>query len=672
MGKHKAAGRRTGGLVAIRSEICRGRGGNRMSWRRRTILLAVGLTALGATMARGATPPEARERLCAGALEYAQTLYSSSYSLVVDETLRPDYVRFSPGYVVAALTRGDAGKQVVATLNTILAAQDANPHSPTRGLFPQDVYTGTPGLEATCQLLPLLAWVHDHGQALPPDVQGKVGPALESAYRVVERTKAAPEHPYLTLLRAAALATAGQSLGHPEGLGAAQSEAGTWLKRQLGAGCWEGHGATAEALRLGALAWIAQVAGGKPSPEVRMALRLAYLDLLQRVQPGSGALAGAASFVQGVDYVQGGDMDRYLLYLWGAGEEPPQLRPSAMYLAACAWTPDAALLSTGPLALPRTVTTTAREGAPVTRTDTYLTDLFSLGTMTGAVGMRAVPVMITLADSPKRPTAYLYAYPTPAAVSAVQQEGRAAVTVAFNQIGAPDREQAYVTGVLGPRQEITGVLVNGGEWNGEAVAVGMGSVVTWQRAGVYLGISLGLCGPAQPSQRTETTKPGTLRWQGDTPSSELELLVYGRKQTYGLVPAIDNVLVGVAVQVAPQSAFPDLKAFSSQMLAERLVQRVTTSVEKLAPDEDPHTAFLNENKPKTKMQYRYVAHVVLDSVLREGDQALLHQQVDLATGRVLLTETAGAPVAAAGPWQSPLLNLPWDQGAARQMLAAGP
>ncbi len=641
-----------------------------MCGRRGPVGLVMGLVLLGATNAWGATPQEARERLYAGALEYGQTLYSTSYGLVVDETLRPDYVRFSPGYVVAGLARGQGEEQVVGTLKTILAAQDADPRSATRGFFPSDVYSGAPGLEATCHLLPLLAWVHDHGQALPAEVREKVKSALEAAYRAVAKTKAAPEHPYLALLRAAALATGGQALGHAEGLSGAQVEVSTWLKRQLTAGAWAGHGATAEALRLGALAWIAQAAGGKPSPDLRMALRLGYLDLTQRVQPRSGALAGAASFVQAVDYVQGGDLNRCLLYLWGGHEEPPQLRPSAMYLAACDWTPDSALLATGDPPLPRMVTTAAREGAPVTRTDTYVTELFSLGTMTGVLGKRAIPVMITLAESSRRPTAYLYAHPTPAAVSAVQAENRAAVTVSFNQIGAPEREQAYVAGVLGPRPEISAVLINGGEWNGEAAAVGAGSVVTWQRSSIYLGIGLGLCGPAQPAQRTETTKPGTLRWQNDTPNSELELLVYGRKQAYGLAPAIDNVVVGLVVQVAPQSAFSDLEAFTRHMLSEKLIQRVTTSVEKVAPEEDPHTAFLNENKPRTKLEYRFIPHVLLDTYLRSREQVLLRQQADLAAGRVLVTEASGAAVTATGPWQSPLLSLPWDQGAARQVLAA--
>ncbi len=642
-----------------------------MSKMRRMVLAATALGLLSGAWAWGATPQEARDRIAAASVEYAVTLYSGPYGLVIDETLRPDYVRFSAGYVVAALRDGAAGERAIGVLKAILAAQDLTPRSPTYGLFPQDVYATAPSLEATSHLLPLLAWIDRHAQALPVDLQEKVKQALEAAYGAVEKTKASPEHPYLLLLRAAALATAGEALGHPQGLSTAQAHVSLWLKQQLSAGCWEGHGASAETLRLGALAWIAQAAGGQASPDLHRALRLGYADLVQRIQPGSGAVAGAMAFVQSVDYVQGGDLNRCLMYLWGQGEEPPLLRPSAMYLAACDWVPPAVLLDAAPAALPRTVTTVAREGAPVARTDTYLTDLFSLGTMTGVVGSRAVPLIVTLAAGGTRPTAYLFAQPTPAAVSAVQQQGRAVIAVTFNQIGAPGREQALLHGVLGPRVDVTKVLINGEPWKGEAAALGMGAVVTWQRGEVYLGIRLGLCGPAQVSQRTERVKPGALQWQGDDPTSELELLLYGRKQVYGLSPALDNVVVGVAVQVAAQADFPDLEAFSQQMMAQRLVQNVTVSREKISPEEDPLTAFLNENKPHTRTQYRYINHLLLDSLLKKGDEPLLHQQVDLATGRVLVTEVAGMAVTATGPWTSPLLSLPWDQTAARDLLGAG-
>lgn len=667
--REKAAGRHAGGLFV--SPVTTQVKETGMHRTQRLVLTAVVLTLLSGVLAQGAPPQEARERVVAATLEYAETLYSPSYALVVDEMMRPDYARFSAGYVVAALHRDEVSEQVLGTLRAILAAQDLASGSPTLGFFPQDAYAPAPSLEATCYLLPLLAWAHGHAGDLPTDLQDQIKRALESAYRAVEKAKAPPDHPYLALLRGAALATAGQALSHPEGLAAAQAVVSTWLKEQLTAGCWQGLGATAESLRLGALAWIAQAAGERASPDVQMALRLGYMSLVQRVQPGSGALAGAASFVQAVDYLQGGDLSRALLYLWGVGEEPRLLRPSAMYLAACQWVPGLPPLEAAPEVLPRTVTTLAREGAPVVRTDTYVTADYSLGTYSGNLGTRAIPLLVTLATGGTRPTAYFFAQPTPASVAAVQDRGRAVVTVAFNQIGAPGREQAWLHGVLGPRADVDQVLVDGRPWNGEASAVGAGSVVAWQRGKVYLGVRLGLTGPARTAQRTETTKPGTLRWQGEAPTSELELLIYGRKQTYGLQPALDYVLVGVSVRAAGPDEFADLESFARQMAAERLTQTVSASSERIAPQEDPHTAFLNENKPRTRTQYQYVDHLVLDSKL-QSEPPLLAQRWDLASGRLLGSELAGVSLGSEGPLQSPGLVLPWDQAAARQALAALP
>jgi len=638
----------------------------RGKWLSGTVLAGL-LLAVSLSGAPAATPSEARARLAAGSLEYAATLYSASSALVLDETLRPDYVRFSPGYVVAALMQGDAGERVRATLQAILAAQDLSPRSPTYGFFPQDLYAPAPSLEATSHLLPLLAWVAGHGEALPGDLRAQVTRALEAAYQAVRKKLAEPDHPYLALLRAAALATAGQALGHPEGVQQAEAAVSQWLRQVLQAGCWMGHGASAEALRLGALAWIAQAAGA-PSPEVRSALRLGYLDLIQRVQPGSGALAGAAFFVQAVDYVQGGDLNRYLLYLWGVGEPPSVVRPNAMYLAACAWTPEDLEPLPAGADPPRTVVTVAKEGAPVTRTDTYLTDLFSLGTMNGLVGPRALPLLITLAQSAQRPTCYMYAVPPPATVWAVQHQALALVTLNFSQIGGPGRVQAYAHSVLGPRREVEKVLLSGVPWTGEPAAVGIGSTVAVQRAGVYLGIRLGQSGPVQVSPRYEATKPGVLRWQGEDPAAELELLIYAREQTYQIVPPVDNLVVSVVVQLAPQSAFPSLEEFSRSLHMGRLRQTVTASTERITPEEDPFTRFLNQEKPKSKTQYRHVQHLLLESVYQVGEEPLLRQRVDVPLGKVLLTEVLGAVLAPVGPWESPLLTLPWDLTQARAAL----
>jgi hypothetical protein len=49
----------------------------------------------------------------------------------------------------------------------------------------------------------------------------------------------------------------------------------------------------------------------------------------------------------------------------------------------------------------------------------------------------------------------------------------------------------------------------------------------------------------------------------------------------------------------------------------------------------------------------------------------MHLQEDLVSGKLLATETMGVPLLADGPWQSPLLLLPWDARQARLSLTAG-
>ncbi|HEY3398303.1 MAG TPA: hypothetical protein VGM19_11680 [Armatimonadota bacterium] len=626
--------------------------------------IGLGMALLGvlSVAAAAAPPPEARTALAEATLSYSATLVTPNSFLVLDETLHPEYVRFSAGYVAAALMQGKTDDRVLACLKSLLAGQDLTPKSLAHGLFRPDPLTPTPGLAATCQLLPLLSYIYNHGEALPADLRAQVKLSLEAAYAAVSKQPAPPEHPYLDLVRAAALATAGKTLGHPEGLAAANTAVNLWTKRQLQVGCWTGHSATADALRLGALAWIAEAAG-QASPNLNAAIRLAYLDLVQRIQPGSEALAGASTFVQPLDYTQGGDLHRYLLFAWGVGPRPTLIRPSAMYFAACTWTPELPAVPAD-LALPRTVVTVAREGAPVTRTDTYLTPEFSLGTMSGVLGSRAIPLVVTLRNSALRPTAYFFAEPAGSAVSAVQQEGTALMTVHFNQIGAPDRVRAFLQGVLGPRREIEEVCVNGEAWGGEPAAIGQNSVVAVKRDGVYLGVRLGLAGAALLQERHDITKPGILAWQSEDPGAELELYVYARKQTYELQPPQDNLLAGVLVQVVPETAYPSLQAFARQLQTGKLRQTVSTSVERLTTQEDPNTAFLNENKPKTRAQYKLLAHLLLDSTYQPGATPFLHQQVDIAHDQVRATEVQGAAPTVAGPWQSPLLTLPWDAAAA--------
>lgn len=619
--------------------------------------------------AYAATLPQRREYLARRSLAYGQLFYSASDSLLLDESLRPDVTRFSPGYVAAALWLGQQSAQAAATLQAILQAQDNTPDSPTYGLFPAQAGLTAPSLSATCQLLPVLTWILEHSQMLSPELQEQTRVALERAYQAIRGAGDFPEHPYLQLTQAAALATAGRVLGHKEGMVEAQAAVSAWLQGQLQRGCWQGHGPSAESLRAGALAWVAQ-ASGEPSADTWAALRLGYMDLFQRVQPGSQAVAGAASFVQPADYARGGELSRYLIYLWAQGQEPAIVRPSAMYFATCEFDPQVAGPESLSLAAPRMVSTLGTEAAGFVRTDTYVTDLFSLGTMSGWLGRRAVPLMITLGGNEERPTAYLFPSPAPARAASVQQHNLALMSVEFDQIGRGERTQAYLYGILGPRGQIKRVLVNGRPWPGQPAALAQGSVVAVQRGGLYLGIRLLYAGPALREQQSEVTKPGVLRWPGEQADAELELLIYARKRSYQVTPPIDNLIVVVLVAVEPQAAFENLEAFSRHLRAGQWHREVTASTERKEREESPSEEFLTQYDPKSKADYEYLKHL-LHTVTYESDGIEMELQEDLATGKVLAQEVGGEPMAATGPWQSPGLSLPWDVAAARACLTAG-
>jgi len=602
-------------------------------------------------------------------LEYGELFYSSSHSLLLDESLGPDVARFSPGYVAAALWLGQQTEHAAAMLQAIIQAQDSEAGSPTYGLFPQQADLTAPSLTATCQLLPLLAWILEHGQTLSPQLQAQTREALDRAYQAISGAGDFPEHPYLELTQAAALATAGRVLGHEEGVAWAEAAVSAWLQGQLERGCWPGHSPSAESLRVGALAWIAQ-ASGQPSADTLAALRLGYLDLIQRVQPGSQAVAGAASFVQSADYARGGELSRYLIYLWAQGKEPEVVRPSAMYFATCEFDPQVMLPASVNLAVPRTISTLGAGEAGLVRTDTYVTDLFSLGTMSGPLGGRAVPLMITLRDSEQRPTAYFFPSPAPARAASVQQRNLALMSVEFDQIGMGERTQAYLYGSLGPRGEIERVLVNELPWPGQPAAIAQGSVVAVQRGGLYLGIRLLYSGPAFRGQQTEVTKPGALRWQGEGPDAELELLVYARKRSYQVTPPRDDLIAVVLVAVEPQTAFDSLEAFCRHLHAGRMHREVAVSTERKKREKGPYEEWLTQHDPKSKADYQLIKHVVQE-VTYESDAVVMYLREDLATGEVLVREIGGEPIAATGPWQSPLLSLPGDLDAARASLTAG-
>jgi hypothetical protein len=247
----------------------------------------------------------------------------------------------------------------------------------------------------------------------------------------------------------------------------------------------------------------------------------------------------------------------------------------------------------------------------------------------------------------------------------------AAVSVDFLAAGGADSPQAFLHGILGPRSDIQRVIMGGVDWTDQPAAVAQDEVVAVERDGVYLGLRLMQCGPALSSDQVEGAKPGVLQWQGDGPDAELELLIYARKQTYPLKQPETYLMAGVLVQVEPAgtAAYPTLEDFARALQIGKLRQTVSLSRELIKPQEDPAYALLHQNEPRARSDYTVVPHLFHDLTFVSGTVSL-HLKEDLVPGTILAEEAQGAALPAAGPWQSPLLSLPWDARQARAFLTA--
>jgi hypothetical protein len=131
----------------------------------------------------------------------------------------------------------------------------------------------------------------------------------------------------------------------------------------------------------------------------------------------------------------------------------------------------------------------------------------------------------------------------------------------------------------------------------------------------------------------------------------------------------DNFMASLVVAVEPCETGASLEAFARHLLEGKLRQSVTLGKERIAREKDPYTEFLTEHDPKAKAGYQYIQHLIHEASF-ETEQVRLHLEEDLVTGEVLRQQVGGASVVPEGSWQSPLLSLPWDERAARELLTA--
>jgi len=582
--------------------------------------------------------------------------------LVLNQAGLPSVATESAGYVLAACESDTNIAQARQVLTAILAAQDTQPGSNNSGQFPWVVSQGqAPSLQATYFASPVLAQIYlEHSEKFPPELQEKLRSGLELALEAV-RGNAAPSDDDVTgLLREASVAMLGRALGADQQITKSLKQVSNWLGETLDNGLRDGHSPASDSYRLAALKWIWQAAGTEMrSPELENALALMYYDLACRVQAGSGALAGAALYDRPGDYLYGGEYSPYIICVDLGGPRPSRVTPFAMFFLAPDYEPPAGLLAVTPQQLPWQISTEARDEAYIVRTDTYMDDRFSLGTMTGQPSATSIPLLVTFAECPERPTAYFFASPRPSYVTSMQVNNVGMITVDFDSIGRGNRLTAWLRGVLGPRSQITQVIVAGDEWNGLPTAIAAMGTIAIERAGCYVGIRALRAGAAEGKAVVSGPKPAVLEWTGPGDAAELQLTVYARKRSYRLRKPLDNLRAGVVVKVVPAGSFESLVDFAADFGQARLRQSVERTKELLPEPTDPFKAVLTEHKPKSRSELEY-KYMLLHTISYQDNETSWQVQEDMFNEEVTIRSVDGEPVASAGPWKIGQQVLPWQ------------
>ncbi len=607
---------------------------------------------LGASVAAGAS--ERAERF--------EWLVSQAVAWGSSQVVPPSGAAEGPGYVLALLEQGADPQAVQSALRETLAAQDTEDGSPTRGQFAWEAGEArAPGLRATYFASPLLAQIClKHSDKLPTDLREELDASLALALSAVRGNAPPSEDQVTALLRAAALAMLGRAVGQGVLVQDSVAHVGRWLADVLAQGLGVGHSPGADSYRLAALKWIWQAADAEQrSSELNAALALMYHDLAGRVQAGSGALAGAALFAQRGDYVCGGEHSPYLVYCDLAGPRPDQIRPSALFYVGADYVPPPGLLALAVGLLPYELSTEASAEAYVPRTDTYMHELFSLGTMTGQPSSTSIPRMLTFAAPSPRPTAYFFTTPLASHVTSIQHENVGLMTVDFDFVGQGSRRTATLSGILGPRSQVSEVRLGTGPWNGLPAAVPEMGTVALERSGCYIAVRVLRTGPVEGEQVVSGPKPATLAWTAEGDSGELQLTAYARKRSYDLRRPQHNFRAGVVVKVVPADSFESLSAFAADFRRARLRQSVERTQELLEePPDDPFKAILTEHKPKSKSELNY-KHMLLHTIKYESGELTMEVQEDMLSGEVVYRLVNGEPLAAPGPWQVGDQTIQW-------------
>lgn len=626
---------------------------------------ALAIAALMAANGRAVALDERAALLVELSVAYGDGHLDSATNLVVDSDWTPDVAELSLPYALALLETGTSLTRARAVVEAVLSAQDLRPGAVTRGLFP---WRWTPGavysIETLYRLAPGLARAYTyHAGVLGDGCALRLRAAMEVGLLALAKRQSRDMDEELQ--RLAAIAQLSRALG-VDGKGArAAATVAKWVGQMTTLGRTWAPSPSGDVLRLLALQYLWEALDAADRGPVETALRLCYLDLVQRVHRGVPMLAGAAGSVRDEEYVEAGGLPRYLLFRDLGGRAPERVKPSAVTVALAQYRPPEDLVAlSGSRSEPYTVETAGEAGpAPglnPTLATTYMSEPFTLGTLTGWCEPESAPMMATFAAYNDSPTAYAWVHGGPAHVSSLQYGNFALCSFNFDRIGLATRERAWVKVCLGNAADIEAVDALGQEWDGQPVAVGSRGSVAVQRGGAYMAITLLEAGLATEKEAPRR-KPGVLAWEGQGEHSRLVLTVYARQEEYSLKKPEDDWRAGFAVQIWGADEFETVHDCVRWLYDSRIAQTFASTTTK-TPEERQLDPVLDKNRPQPRRRYTRTTNQVqtIEYAYQRGKGTRLRLVEDLRHEKVLSRTVNDQPTAADHWWWSP--GFTWARG----------
>ncbi|MGC9316978.1 MAG: hypothetical protein ACP5KN_02945 [Armatimonadota bacterium] len=586
-----------------------------------------------------------------------QTRYDEATHLVRDAAGRLNLVETSLNYAAALLATGENPERARRVIEAVLQRQVIDESSPRLGLFPWYAEEGAEAdADATMYIAPTLAHLAMtyEGDAT---VRRLLAERAELALQGLLGAEGRPEEGFGLAMWAGAVA----SLGAAANDGEARAAAAEAVRRGLALVRSEGpggvHSPTYDALRLGGLRWAWQFAADEQvRTECELALRLWYLDMLQRYEPTSAILAGAIGRSYAADYLGDSGVARYLLAcdLPSAMAATGSAGPLAMYFALCDYALPEDLVAMGESSAVVQMRTRVPSGEEdvleEAGTCTWVAPGMSLGTMSGVAEASSIPILATC-DLPLRPTSYFYVLGAPATVQSVQTGPLALCSFNFDAVGVGRRTQVGVRGILGRRDQIERAVVGRHEWIGEPEAVGQNSVVAVRRGSSYVGVKI--LEVAMGAEMRSGVKPASLEWLREGNMDSLMLQVYGREAQYHPPKPLYDVRVGLLVEVAAVSEHESLEAFAEHVGQWKVRQRIEK--QRVRVEREQRRQIPGRHELKTLKEMRFLDLLYHSMML--ADESLPLGLTEELVRNVLISRTVPAELPEDYLWVSPELTL---------------